>query len=215
MSVSLPPPPPENPSTPQIPQVVITAAPRRAAPSKAGRLKSVSGNVAEPSARPSNSSNAVHIKTKGIELLTASWPDIVTKPVNDTELFVAPKSYYGNSSLVYNTLKPATHAAYTQALHRLRDFVAEKCVTFQQLDAELTKLASNLHAVNGGSTKAPSGRQLLTNAIAALVHRVPALKHHLNLSRKSLRRWTLNAKPTQAWPLTRDLLQAFAGDLVA
>lgn len=136
-------------------------------------------------------------------------------PVESTALFDTPKRFYRTSSLALKTLKPATHTAYGQALQCLHTFVDGKKLSFQQLNNALTQLASQMRSVPRTSTKAPSRRQLLTNTISALVHRIPALQHHLNFSRRSLRGWTRNGTPTQAWHLTRELVQAFVGDLIA
>lgn len=142
------------------------------------------------------------------QLLTFNWTILMLTPLSRTSIFAPPDEYYGVHPTVAKFLKKSTHGDYHRALLLPEQDIGMQRILISGLDRPTEQLTNTLFADNPA---APGQRQLICNVVSALSHRMPAIRNHLNITRKVLKGWSHTLKPRQAAPLTSELVYAFVG----
>lgn len=122
-----------------------------------------------------------------------------------------PESFFLGYPGFYKSLAQSTHRDYYRALVKVRDCLPKEGIWFFNLDAALFCIVASWHLEKGSS----GIRQLATNAVCAIAHRVPTLKHRMPLTRRALQGWKMQQPSKQARALTRRMLIAFCGAMLS
>lgn len=124
------------------------------------------------------------------ELLTIARDTVRRFKVQQSQLFLAPDAYYCDCY---------------RGLLRVRCYLPMENLWFFNLDDALYHVITAAYAEDGSA----SARQAMTNATSSVIHRVPAPRGRLQLSRAALKGWKRAQPPRHAAALTRKMLAAF------
>lgn len=118
-------------------------------------------------------------------LLSSYWDEFAGIVVAANSIFEAADRYYRNHALIGSTPKPSKHKDYSQALACLAGTLDHEPVIFRALDRHMKGWASVMFQEDPAAGR----RQRLCNAIFGSVHRAPALRDHLPMTRRVLAGW--------------------------
>lgn len=137
-------------------------------------------------------------------LLGLDWESLKRACVMSSPMCEDHREYYKRQPLIYRRLKPRTHAAYQKAVLEVRRLLGDVDFSFSDLDERFAALTTALCEEDGTAGK----RGLCEKGMCALIHRAPALKEHMPLSRNALRSWKRIVPPKPEMPLTHEMLKA-------
>lgn len=145
------------------------------------------------------------------ELLTLPWSVVRKHKVHLSALFLNTDEFYDGFGSVKSTLKPSTHREYYRALEEARKCLPVESLWFYNLDAAFFCVVESMRKEEDRG----SMLQTMTKALCCIVHRVPSMKENFKQSRRALDGWRRDKDTKHAAAITRRMLIAFCGAMIA